>query len=244
MEAAEYADLDAMEGAHWYYRGKRRLARYWIKSAKKPQTDDLVLDVGCGTGRFLGEWTETRVLGADAFPPSIDIARRRLPGRLLQATLPDLPLADKSVDVVTGLDVLEHCADDRAAFREIARVLKPGGVVFLTVPALKILWSDWDVSLHHYRRYTRRMLLEAVPAGFTVERCAYFNDVGFFPILLIRTLQNIFHPNPDARMESRPMPGFLNSLLEKIFVWTATRRFYRAPLGVSLFLLAKKETQA
>ena len=65
------------------------------------------------------------------------------------------------LSIMTLMDVLEHLDDDDAALREMIRLTRPGGLIVITVPALRWLWSDWDVVLHHRRRYHRRPILAA-----------------------------------------------------------------------------------
>ena len=83
-------------------------------------------------------------------------------------------------------DVLEHIADDGAAAREIARVLRPGGVFIFSVPAHPWLWSAHDVALWHQRRYRRRELVRLLGgAGFRLRWLSYWNSV-LFPVVAAR----------------------------------------------------------
>ena len=83
-----------------------------------------------------------------------------------------LPFEDESFDAAVLGEVLEHVEDDRGALREVARVLRPGGVLALSVPANPKLYGPSDVWAGHIRRYTRPALFDAcTSAGFTVERC-------------------------------------------------------------------------
>src|SRR5690606_12551465 len=58
-------------------------------------------------------------------------------------------------DVVVGLDVLEHIADDRSFLRSVVERCVEGTTLVFTAPAMPWLWSSWDVNLGHHRRYTR-----------------------------------------------------------------------------------------
>jgi SAM-dependent methyltransferase len=90
---------------------------------------------------------------------SLAIARRRLgPQAVKRGSCIDLPFPDGFADGVTAADVIEHIDNDRGALREMARLLKPGGV-----PVITALWSDWDVALHHIRlrRYRRPELIDS-----------------------------------------------------------------------------------
>jgi SAM-dependent methyltransferase len=73
-------------------------------------------------------------------------------------------------------DVLEHIADDKSAAREIARVLVPGGIALVAVPADPRLWSAHDEAVGHIRRYTRETLTATLAsAGLTLERMRSWN---------------------------------------------------------------------
>lgn len=99
-----------------------------------------VLDVGCGVGHLVGELLHRGIdaRGIDSSSESITEARRRL-GRddaALTGSMTSLPVADSTVDTVAMIEVIEHVLDQdlRLLFREVHRVLRPGGHVFLTTP--------------------------------------------------------------------------------------------------------------
>jgi SAM-dependent methyltransferase len=150
--------LRAIESWHFWFAGRRALVARLLR--RYAARDGLALDLGCGTGGALDALRarEGPVLGLDLRPEGLADTRARRPEAwLLQADAVRLPLRDASVDVLTALDVLEH-VDDRAALAEVRRVLRPGGVLLLTVPALPWLWSFRDRDAGHLRRYRRREL--------------------------------------------------------------------------------------
>ena len=167
MDPNEYANLARIETEHWFYVGKRDIVRHWIQRTHPLRPEHVLADCGAGTGTFASEMASScRVIALDDHEESLSLARAKLgPERVKQGACTHLPLADQSVDVLTALDVIEHVEHDRQALDEFSRVVRPGGVVVITVPALMMLWSDWDVALHHFRRYTRRSLLEIIPNG-------------------------------------------------------------------------------
>src|SRR3989337_208335 len=130
MNAAEYANLDAVERTHWYYAGKRELVRWWLEPPGPPRTDQLLLDCGAGTGRFALEMQERcRVLVLDDHEEALALLRARFRAeQVIALTGGAVPLADCSLDFVTALDVLEHVPDDAAVVRGFQRLLKPGGL--------------------------------------------------------------------------------------------------------------------
>src|SRR5437868_213719 len=167
MDAAEYANIAALEREHWYYSGKRRFVRDWIKRARSPTRSDVLLDCGAGTGLFAEEMSALcRVLVLDDHEEALRILRSRFkPEQILSLAGDQVPLPDESLEYVTALDVLEHVPDDAAVVRGFHRLLKPGGLAVVTVPAAMALWRDWDVALHHFRRYDRAQLRSLFAAG-------------------------------------------------------------------------------
>src|ERR1041385_391985 len=165
MDAAEYDNIAALEQTHWYYSGKRRFVRDWIRRVRPPRRDDVLLDCGAGTGLFAKEMeNDCRVMVLDDHEEALRILRTRFqPEQIISLAGDQVPLPDGSLDYVTALDVLEHVPDDAAVVRGFHRLLKPGGLAVVTVPASMALWSDWDVALHHFRRYHRAQLRALFP---------------------------------------------------------------------------------
>lgn len=96
------------------------------------------LDVGIGDASFpraLHEKTSMRVVGVDPHAGYLADARRRWPDLVLAHVHDELPFASGVFDSVSMLDVLEHTSDERVTLAEVHRVLRPGGLLVLTVPA-------------------------------------------------------------------------------------------------------------
>ena len=143
-----------MERWHFWFAGRQAiLNQLWHRHV---QGQCKVLDVGCGTGHTLRELSRLghRVVGIDARPEGLRALRREWPNAdVVQAVAPHLPLVDETFDVILMLDVLEH-TDDLALLAQSHRLLRPGGWVLLSVPALPWLWSYRDEAAGHLRRYT------------------------------------------------------------------------------------------
>ncbi len=144
--------------------GPARLSR-WICSVAWgfiPRRE--ILDAGCGWGVTLQalERRGYRVLG-------MDISRRALQQldrpsrRLVQADLAQ-PLGQirAESDAVLALDVIEHLDDDRAAIVRLGMLLRPAGILIVSVPALPTLFTEFDAIQGHRRRY----LPETLGAAF------------------------------------------------------------------------------
>ena len=133
-----------------------------------------VLNAGAGTGSFSLRLAENGfdVTSVDASSAAVEVLRRRVPGEVAQADVTTLPFADAAFDAAVLGEVLEHVEDDRGALEEVARVLRPGGVLAVSVPADPKRFGPSDRWAGHVRRYSRQELLSACQAGgFTVERC-------------------------------------------------------------------------
>jgi len=242
VDAAEYSNLDRVERDHWYYAGKRELARRWLWRARPMQRDDVLLDCGAGTGRFALEMQpHCRVLVLDDHEEALRLLRARFQAdQVLSLAGDQVPLPDASLEYVTALDVLEHVPDDRAVVTGFHRLLKPGGVALITVPASMALWSDWDESLHHYRRYHRGQLQALfAPTDWDVLYVNYTNVAAYPAVWWLRRWRRWFPSHGTARAEDRPPPALINRLLRRVFVGMA---FWRVPFptGVSLLLVARR----
>ncbi len=224
---------------HWWLVGRRVVLQSVLRATIPPGALSLV-EIGCGGGSFLPIAAEFgRVVGIEASPEFLEVARRR-GFTVLEGSLPDrIPLAAGSCDVALLFDVLEHIEDDREALRAVAGLLKPGGLVICTVPAYQWLWSSHDEVLGHRRRYTARGLRRlAGEAGLRPLRVTYFNALLALPIAGFRLLRRRRHARDH---DLTRVPPFLNALLTRIFSsesgWLRRANF---PFGVSVLMVARR----
>jgi SAM-dependent methyltransferase len=147
----------------------------------------VVLEVGCSSGYLMRELVEAlpgaTIIGADVVSAPLQRLSRDLPGiPLLRFDLQTCPLPTASVDAVVMLNVFEHIADDGAAARQVHRILKPGGVAVIEVPAGPHLFDDYDRALKHFRRYRMRDLVAMLQqAGFRVVRQSHLGFLIYPP---------------------------------------------------------------
>jgi SAM-dependent methyltransferase len=176
----------------------------------------------------------------DDHQESLEILRNRLPASaIVQGSCNSIPFPESVFDAVTALDVLEHISDDVQAASELVRVLKPGGILIITVPAMMCLWSDWDVSLHHYRRYCKASLLKIFNLyPIHLDHFAFIN-VAAMPLVWVARKARLLGLSSGIRAEDRVPPTALNTLLRLAFVRLAQSRL-QFPFGVGLLLVGRK----
>lgn len=243
MQQHTYSIMRAVEGAHWWFVGRRRIIESFLRDICLKLDTPLpqILDVGCGTGANLEMLAHFgKVQGVDVSPDAVAFCRDRGLNNVREGEAEKLPFADGSFDLVTALDVVEHLDDDRLGLREMLRVLRPGGMALLFVPAFMFLWGVQDDVSNHRRRYTMSTLKQAVEdSGFVVERATYANLTFFAPILAGRLLMRATGLRPAS--ENNINVGFLNGILGRVL--GAERLLLHKmnlPIGVSAICIARR----
>lgn len=120
----------------------------------------MILDAGCGLGEVLADIPDGYKLhGFDFAKSNVEFTKRRLGDKadIKQGSIYEIPFPDASMDAVLCLEVLEHIEDDARGVRDIARVLKPGGVLIVAVP-YTYYWPSYLQLMGHFRHYTRESL--------------------------------------------------------------------------------------
>ena len=231
------------EETQWWYAGMRAISLSILGTEWRDGDAEArrILDAGCGTGNNLAHLRRFgRTVGVDLSDEALALCRRRGVAAT-RANLLALPFPDGAFDAVTSFDVLYHrwVADDRVAVREMVRVLRPGGLLLVRVPALAMLWGAHDEAVHSRHRYTRgevRRLLEG--EGLEVVRLTYANTLLFPVIAARRTLDRLLGRHGSD-------VGFLPAPLEWTFrhllgLESRLVRRLSLPVGASVFALARK----
>ncbi len=243
MEEPIYRLIWEVEDQHWWSVSLRGHVLARLDRCLPPARARRILDIGCGAGRLMGSLRRYgEVVGIDVESQALHFTRSRGESCLCLADLQQLPFRTESFQAVTALDVVEHVDDDRHALTEIARVLAPGGVAVINVPAFQWLWSGKDVQAQHKRRYVKRELLSRLPESLAVRHVSFWNTLLLPPIALTRLWQRARRIDPDLEAELKP-PDFVNRIL------SALMRLERPlvswpglPIGVSLLCtVAKRE---
>jgi len=250
--------MSSLQFGSWEIGGPRHYYREGIiiKTVKRVLPVGKVLDVGCGTGSLALKLARQgyQVVGVDISESCIKITKNRVKEEGLtksvivsigSATKINLP--DNSVDCVIAGEVLEHLKDDGAAVSEFSRVIKPGGVCIITVPADPSQWNVWDDMAGHVRRYTREDLERLFKSHkFRFEYIRYWG----FPVM--RIYHKLFGI-PWAKMTVKRqgldgenldiitkigLSGLTTVILGNIFRFDDL--FARFPWGIGIVFVAKK----
>ena len=249
MDSALVADYSRLEQTHWWFVVRRRILEQVLgQHADSLPGQSRILNIGAASG-FSSQWLSrfgdvTSVENDAAF-----LAHLQKTGQpAVEASAENMPFPDQAFDLVCAFDVLEHLDDDHLAYREMLRVCKPGGLIFIAVPAGSGLWSPHDEVNGHRRRYSLRSLRELTTSLPCREIwTSHFNTLLYVPIALVRKGQRFFRRKETLNQSDFVYyrgSGFVNSLLQWIFSlevgWLKKRRF---SFGVSLLLLVQKTTE-
>lgn len=249
MNVEEYEKMYHLEDTYWWFQGRLRIIRAVLDAYMKTEPrEGRVLDVGCGTGLMLKTAAKWKPIGMDFSHLALSFCKSRGAENVVQADVIRLPFADGSLDLILALDMMEHVERDDLLIREFNRVLRPGGYLMATVPAHPSLWSDHDIALHHFRRYTwdslRRLLGEG---GFKPVKYTYAISFLHPLIVVFRLVQCLWQRSTGVDENRRPkthlipLPGPANKLLIGILSLEARLlRRWNLPTGTSLVTLARK----
>jgi SAM-dependent methyltransferase len=230
------------EEAQWWYAGQRAIATALLAPVLPAREGRRLLDAGCGTGFNLLELGRLgRATGVDLSARALAFCRER-GVRALRASVLALPFADATFDAATSFDVLYHAwvGDDRAAARELARILRPGGALLVRVPALRALWGAHDTEVQSRHRYTKGELVALLAgAGLRVRRATYCNSI-LFPLLFARRALDRVLRREGSDVGFLPAPlewAFRQALLAEAALVRAGVSF---PVGASVVAVATK----
>jgi 2-polyprenyl-3-methyl-5-hydroxy-6-metoxy-1,4-benzoquinol methylase len=227
----EGKDLEAMLFANNYYASLIRLF--------SPYLGEKVAEVGAGTGNLSTLILKENISELTVVEPSANLFP------LLCENLKEAPNAvtinsyfheispdyQSHFDSILYVNVLEHIKDDKIELEHIKKSLNSNGCVCIFVPALSWLYSDFDKSIGHYRRYHKEDLIRLVKAsGLNVIKAGYIDFFGIFPwylsLVILKNKLNAKHVNLYDKYIF-PATNFIENILP-------------VPIGKNLFLIAQK----
>jgi SAM-dependent methyltransferase len=205
----------------------------------------VLAEIGCGTGgnlKFLQH--HYAVMGVDTSAEAVAYCAGRVTCPVFHGDFRQ-GLASRwgEIDGVVLMDVLEHIDADGAFLQDIVAALKPRGVVLITVPAHRFLWTRHDEVLGHVRRYSARELRRLWSELPVVERFfSPFNCFLFPAITLARKLVALCGKGGGGESDLQPCHPLLNRTLRAVF--SAERHWLTLcplPFGVSYLAVLEKD---
>ena len=232
------------ERAHFWFRGFRHFVAPTLAGIAAGRPGLRLVDCGAGTGYNLALLQpHGQVFAFDLAPTALTKARAAA-YPLLRADITRIPFRAASFDIATSFDVLQCVRDDAAAVREMARIVKPGGHVVLTLAALDVLRGDhaevWQEAHRYTPRSARALLAQAGLAPLRVG----FMFASVFPLMLaVRTVQRLTRPfrtvraDADIGVPAAPVNAVLTALVRGE---AALARRIPMPVGSSLLVVGRK----
>lgn len=235
----DFADVN-----HFWVRGQfnvlLRTARKLGLDHRKPMRG---LDIGCGEGvvqRQFAAMTAWRTDGCELNRTAL-AKHSSVSGRVLYYDISERwPELHARYDFVILLDVVEHVADAKAFLEAAAYHLKPGGYLFINVPAGQYLYSRYDTILGHYRRYNRPLLHEHITkAGLAILALRYWGW-SMLPAALVRKffVDRKHNATDIMRTGFNPPNRLASALLSRALA--IEKLFPQASFGTSIFAVARK----
>ncbi len=236
------------EDSHWWYDGLRRIWSQSLRGHVPECSGFRIADIGCGTGGNIASAVRelsAKMVGVDASPLAISLASRRPEcGMIAQARAESLPFRSQLFDAVLSTDVLYiRGIDEKKALREMYRILRPGGLLLINLPAFECLRGRHDQKVHTQKRYEKTALTALLhDSGFNIVKMSYWNFFLFPLVYLQRKCSVIFSKNKTAAASDVKLPGHLmNRFLKNLL--TMERFFFLKtglPWGSSIFAIAQK----
>lgn len=231
------------EEKNWWFVARRNTLMLLLKDAPK---DAKILDIGCAGGPLLTDLVAdgfTKTYGLDFSEKAVLLCAKRGLKNVDQMDAHYPNFEPNFFDIIIASDSLEHLQNDLIALENWNKILKKGGKLIVFVPAYQFLWSSHDVINQHFRRYTKKNLVNKIESfSFEVIQKGYWNFAMFFPTFIIRLLERLLpkkQNNGQISDSNSPLNPFLIAYLKlenKLF-----KLISGFPFGVSVFCVAIKK---
>lgn len=157
--------------------------RYWSSKIASTQ-DSIGLEIGAGIGGntafLLPKTDELTLCEPDElfFQNFLEpLAHNNEKISVVLGTIKQID-GERKFDQIYYIDVLEHIEDDKQEIISATKHLNRNGSLYVLVPAHKILYSEFDRSVGHFRRYNRRMITDCIPSGFAITEYFCLDSLG------------------------------------------------------------------
>lgn len=237
-----------MEKNHFWNKGRKEIIYQILQYATQVKKNSLkMLEIGCGNGNVLSYLKSKGIdiEGIDISIEALHLCRKRCKTILYQADGKNMPFPDASYDVIGMFDLIEHIDNEQLFLSEAFRICKDGGILIITVPAYKSLWSYFDNVSGHKRRYGKNeLIMKLRQAGFEIVKISFYIFFLFLPYVLFRQL-NILKKGATEQdfsklIEVKTIPVLNSIFLAFLIIESRLLKRFNLPFGSSLICVAKK----
>jgi SAM-dependent methyltransferase len=228
----------------------RRNVIQQLKDNYKVNDKFSLLEVGCFQGALLEDikkdFTECEIVGVEYDRNSLDyIVSKNLQIPLLCFDLSESILPNERFDVIVALNVIEHIKDDNNALAQCYRMLKPGGLIILEVPAGEKLYDSYDKYVGHYRRYDMSgfiSLVENNSFSITMKTHLVFLAYPLFWLSKMINNRKVYSDNDGQELVRNRIALANNNIFLNISlkIDKLIRKFFYIPYGVRCVLIGVK----
>ena len=245
-------EIDHLDINFWD-RSRYRLFKELIKQETDSLSEVDFLEVGCSNGMFIKTLLDIdglKITGSEIYLKGLLVAKKFIPNvEFIQLDIATTTLENKTFNLITAFDVLEHIEEDELAISNIYKMLEQGGKFIISVPQHQFMWSDFDKLVNHQRRYSRKELIKKLEAtGFKIN---YASSLVFllFPLMIASRIQDFLlskklgKSNDSEKFNqkitiSKPIDRVFNfiMLIDEFFI----RHRFSLPFGGTLLIIAQK----
>ena len=238
-------DFQIEENSFWFTHRNNCI----IEAVKKYSHDNLFFDIGGGNG-FVAEGLEKNGTPTILIEPGQSgclNAKKRGLKNIICSTFESAHLKENTISAIGLFDVVEHIEQDGDFLKSINKSLKEKGIVFITVPAYTALWSNEDIDVGHFRRYSLKEIEDKLrTAGFNIEYSTYLFYILPIAIFLFRTIPSKLGLNKNSYgidKRKKEHKGIANTLLNWIWNIELNKiiKGEKITFGSSCFVVARKK---
>jgi len=243
LQDKEIIQLSEFEDDYWWNKGRREILCDLIYEQINNAKNLEILDVGCGPGGTSTAFLQFgNVTGTDFSSLALKFAKNKGLTNVVRSSSTSIPFRSEKFDIITVLDVIEHVQDDKSVLKEIWRLLKPNGLIVVTVPAFQFLWSQHDVASSHVRRYNKATITKVLKdSQFKIIRSSYFVSFLFPFVATYRLLTKYRIKKENTKGDLVKFPQPINNFFEKIMLLEKKLlKKTNLPFGLSIVCIAKK----